>query len=83
MLADVIVPSLSLDADMTIRISCWLIKPGETVIEGDRLVELLIGEFVYDLPAPATGKLHARLAAVDQQVEIGQAIGKIEVDPTS
>ena len=35
-------------------LSVWFAEPGETVFEGDRLVEVLVAGATFDVSAPAT-----------------------------
>ncbi|MBY0586345.1 lipoyl domain-containing protein [bacterium] len=71
------VPDLGIPADEPIQISCWLVRRGEAVVTGDRLVELLIGEITFDIPAPATGKLADIRVHVDQAVLPGTLLGHV------
>jgi pyruvate/2-oxoglutarate dehydrogenase complex dihydrolipoamide acyltransferase (E2) component len=73
----VTVPDLGLPADEPIQISCWLVRRGETVVTGDRLVELLIGEITFDIPAPASGKLADIRAHADEPVSPGAILGHV------
>ena len=61
-------------------ISAWYAHPGETVYAGDRVVELLLGAATFDVPAPATGMVIERLAALGDRVAVGQIVGYIEED---
>ena len=60
--------------------SGWLVEPGETVREGDRLVELLLPGVTYDVAAPVTGRLVDVVAGMNAAVRPGDALGVIEVD---
>jgi pyruvate/2-oxoglutarate dehydrogenase complex dihydrolipoamide acyltransferase (E2) component len=75
------VPYLDLD-DQTIAVSCWLVARGRAVIEGDRVVELVAGEVIVDLTAPASGRLIRRDAAEGDVVQTGQVLGLIEPEET-
>ena len=77
---DVTVPDLDLGTT-PVFVSVWHCKTGQTVIEGDRLVELFAGDVIIDLPAPATGKLAAQEAQEDDPVAAGQVIGRIAASP--
>src|SRR5262245_58579412 len=50
-------PELGLPPSHAVRLSTWYAVPGETVFEGDRLVEVLTEGATFDVPAPATGRL--------------------------
>lgn len=72
-----VVPDLGL-GDMSIAISVWLVPRGATVMEGDRLVEVLADSVTVDLPSPANGILVETLAAEDDLVVPGQVLGYVE-----
>ena len=55
--AAVILPDLGTGPDTPIVVSYWFAARGETVWEGERLVEVLVGPATFDVPAPATGRL--------------------------
>lgn len=61
-------------------LSAWFADVGETVYEGDRLVEVLVGGATFDVAAPATGCLSERLARPYQPVHPGQLLGVIAAD---
>lgn len=65
-------------AERATTIGCWLVPVGAQVVQGDRLLELLAGEVVVDLPAPATGKLAEKRVADGDVVTRGQVLGTIE-----
>lgn len=48
--------------------------------EGDPILEVLAGNAVVDLPAPADGVLAKRLVGEDERVEIGQRLAIIEAE---
>lgn len=72
-----VLPDLGL-GDMSIAISVWLVPRGATVMEGDRLVEVLADSVTVDLPSPANGVLVETLAAEDDPVVPGQVLGYVE-----
>ena len=61
-------------------VSCWLAPLGSQVVEGDRLIELLAGEVVVDLAAPATGRLAEKRVAAGDSVTPGQVLAVIQTD---
>jgi pyruvate/2-oxoglutarate dehydrogenase complex dihydrolipoamide acyltransferase (E2) component len=61
-------------------ISAWYAHPGERVLAGDRVVELLLGAATFDVPSPCSGRLMQRLAQLDDPVAVGQTVGYIEED---
>lgn len=81
MLTEITVPDLGTGADATIAISAWLVKPGEEVIVGDRVVELLLGEITFDVASPVSGRLVQVLIEADEPVAVGSVLGMIEPKP--
>ena len=71
----ILVPDLDA-AGAPVRVGEWLAREGEAVVEGDRLVELIFGEIVADLPAPATGTL-AQAYRGARPLRAGEALGCI------
>jgi pyruvate/2-oxoglutarate dehydrogenase complex dihydrolipoamide acyltransferase (E2) component len=61
-------------------LSVWFADLGDTVYEGDRLVEILANGATFDVSAPATGRLTEKRALPDDQLGPGQLLGTVEVD---
>ena len=74
--APIVVPDLDAPG-ATAMIGEWLVRDGEAVVEGDRLVELLFGEILVELPAPATGTLQ-RSRRGERRVQPGEVLGSID-----
>jgi pyruvate/2-oxoglutarate dehydrogenase complex dihydrolipoamide acyltransferase (E2) component len=64
-------------------LSVWFADAGDAVYEGDRLVEVLIGEATFDVSAPATGRLAEKHALPDDPLQPGQVLGLLEVEETT
>lgn len=75
-------PPLGLDGQ-TITASNWFAARGARVLEGDRLLEILAGDVIVDLPAPATGILESKAVAEDDRLTTGQLLGTILILPES
>jgi 2-oxoglutarate dehydrogenase E2 component (dihydrolipoamide succinyltransferase) len=75
---DVVLPDLGVDPDELIVVSTWFAEVGDEVIEGDRLVEVLVGNTTFDVPAPVGGRLVDIRAADDDPVRCGDLLGVIE-----
>jgi pyruvate/2-oxoglutarate dehydrogenase complex dihydrolipoamide acyltransferase (E2) component len=75
-----ILPELGL-GEVPIRASKWFRSPGQEVIQGDRLLEVLAGGATIELPSPLGGTLARRLVAEGEQVSVGQQLAEIELDP--
>lgn len=68
-------PPLGLDSPITA--SHWFAAIGARVLEGDRLLEIMAGDVIVDLPSPATGILEAKAVSVDDPVTTGQLLGYV------
>ena len=72
----ILVPDL---AAPNVVLSVWYVKPGEKVVPGDRLVELLLGSATFDLASPCAGVLIEQTAVADEVLAPGQTVGFLEV----
>jgi 2-oxoglutarate dehydrogenase E2 component (dihydrolipoamide succinyltransferase)/2-oxoisovalerate dehydrogenase E2 component (dihydrolipoyl transacylase) len=61
-------------------LSAWFADPGESILEGDRLVEVLIAGATFDVPSPATGRLAEKRAWPRDPLQPGQILGVVEVE---
>ena len=77
--APIILPDLSADK---VVVSVWFADAGDTVYEGDRLVEVLIDGSTFDVSSPATGRLLEKHVFPDQELTPGQVLGLLLVDAT-
>ena len=75
-----LMPDLDLPPQQAITVSSWLVPLGREVFEGDRLLEVLAGEVLVDLPAPATGRLVQKSAAEGEVVVASQILGVVQTD---
>lgn len=78
-LVAVTLPDLGTGPDLPIVVSHWYSAPGEEVLEGDRLVELLVGPATFDVPAPTTGRLMEIREEEDNRVVPGVVLGWVAV----
>jgi pyruvate/2-oxoglutarate dehydrogenase complex dihydrolipoamide acyltransferase (E2) component len=63
-----------------VTFSLWYVRPGDRVVEGDRVAEVLIPGATFDVPAPVTGTLADRLVLASDALTTGQVLGWIEPD---
>lgn len=61
-----------------VELSVWFAEPGESVYEGDRLVEVCAGAATFDIPSPVTGRLISRLAEPRDRLKPGQVLGYVQ-----
>ena len=81
MLVELRLPNLELPG-VPVTACSWHAQPGQRVIEGDRLLEILAGDATIDLQAPASGILVERTAEIDQPLETDQVLAVIEAEAT-
>jgi pyruvate/2-oxoglutarate dehydrogenase complex dihydrolipoamide acyltransferase (E2) component len=74
--AEIVLPELGTASAI---LSAWFADSGETVYEGDRLVEVLVHGATFDVAAPATGRLIERRALTNDSLQTGQVLGVVEV----
>jgi pyruvate/2-oxoglutarate dehydrogenase complex dihydrolipoamide acyltransferase (E2) component len=79
-LVAVVLPDLGTSAELPIVVSHWYASRGESVLEGDRLVELLVGPATYDVSSPAAGRLHEVCRFEDDRVYPGLVLGYVAED---
>jgi len=60
------------------RLSVWYARIGDTVLAGERLVEILVDGATVDIPAPETGHLRECHARIDDILTAGQLLAIIE-----
>jgi pyruvate/2-oxoglutarate dehydrogenase complex dihydrolipoamide acyltransferase (E2) component len=74
----ILVPSLELPNSVVVVVA-WLVRLGEAVVEGDRLVEIACGAVSWEIDAPASGILLEKRYDVDSEVPPGEVLGIIRV----
>ena len=72
----IIIPELGSGTE-SIRISAWLVDLGQTVIAGDRVVEVLLPGITFDIQTAHTGELVEITRVVDAIVQPGDVVGWI------
>ena len=73
----IIVPDLDLPG-VPLTISLWLVAEGQSVKQGERIVELLAGDVTVDLPCPADGILAEILIGEDEAIIAGDVLGIVD-----
>lgn len=59
-------------------VTYWLVEEGEEVKEGDDLVEMSTSKAVFNVPAPASGRLVEIVAREGEVVKVGEVLAIIE-----
>ena len=72
----IIVPELGAGSE-SVRVSAWLVDVGQTVIAGDRVVEVLVPGITFDIEAAQSGELVEITRPVDAIVAQGEVLGWI------
>lgn len=72
----IILPELGAEP---VRLSIWFADVGEEVVEGDRLIEVVVGGATFDVPAPASGRLAEKQALPDDPLRPGQVLGLVDL----
>lgn len=57
----------------------WLVEPGDSVDDGQTIVEFSTDKVDIELPAPASGKITELLAASGDTIAVGQLIARMEL----
>lgn len=78
-LREIVLPELGF-GDQSAKVSLWLAKQGESVEEGEPLVEILCGAATFDVSAKASGVLVKKLVETDESVRVGQALAMFETE---
>lgn len=71
-----VLPDLDL-GDVPIVAGVWLKSKGQEVVEGERLLEVVAGDVVVDLPAPISGNLTEQLVEETDLLQVGQVLGLV------
>ena len=66
-----------------VTLSVWYAEPGEPVMEGERVVEVLADGATVDVLAPASGRLAEKLAFIGDLLTAGMVLGVIDEIPNS
>ena len=73
---DITVPDLGA-GKLPVRVCSWLVQIGETIHEGDRIVELSLPGVTFDIHSPADGQLIAMEKSTGDEVRQGDVLGRL------
>ena len=79
-LPDLVEASGDDEAGDTGKVSFFYVEEGESVAEGDDLVELVTDKATFNVPSPKTGSVARILVAEDDDVKVGQVLCVLEVE---
>jgi len=77
-IVDILVPDLGEVAE--VAVVDWLVPEGAEIAEGDDLVEVESEKAAFVVPAPAGGRLQARLVDAGDRLKVGDLLGRIDAD---
>lgn len=76
-MTEVKLPPISEGIDKA-NVSYWHRAAGDSVKEGEDLVELVTDKATFNLPAPVSGTLKEVLVSEGDEAKVGQILAKIE-----
>lgn len=59
-------------------VSYWYFQPGQTVKQGEDLVEFTTDKATFNVPSTSSGKISKILFVEGQSVQVGEALAEIE-----
>ncbi len=74
---DVVIPRIG-ESIQTVLVSRWIKRPGDSVAEGDPVLELDSDKASMEVPAPASGVIKEVLVAEGEEIAIGAVVARIE-----
>ena len=78
MAKEVELPELGEDAPDEAEVSFWYVQAGDTIKEGEDLVEMVTDKAAFTVPAPVSGTLAEVKAQEGDEVDVGGVLGIIE-----
>jgi len=78
MAVEVKLPELGQEGGDEATVSYWIVKVGESVSEGDDIVEMISDKANFNVPAPSSGTISKITAEENQVVKVGDLLCEIE-----
>jgi pyruvate dehydrogenase E2 component (dihydrolipoamide acetyltransferase) len=78
MALDMVLPDLGEDAGDEAEVSFWYVEQGETVVEGQDMVEMVTDKAAFTVPAPADGTVKEIRAKEGDKVKVGDVMAVLE-----
>jgi pyruvate/2-oxoglutarate dehydrogenase complex dihydrolipoamide acyltransferase (E2) component len=72
----IVMPDAGTDCE-PVRVSAWLVQPGDRVTVGDRVVEVLIDGVTFDITTEIGGRFATIEIPVGSLVRVGMTLGWI------
>lgn len=76
-MSDIVLPELGEHVTLATIVK-WHVAPGDTVAEGDIVVEIMTDKVGMDVQAERPGTIAEILAEEDQEVRVGAVIARME-----
>jgi len=76
-MVDLVLPELGEGIEKA-TVAFWHCTVGDSVKEGDDIVEVVTDKATFNVPAPVTGLVREIFIEKDQDVNVGQALASIE-----
>lgn len=67
-------------AELEAVVSFWPVKPGDRVLAGDDLLEIVTDKATFIVPCPCTGILRERRVSEEDRVRVGDIIAVMETE---
>ena len=71
-------PDLGADPVQAVTVAGWLANPGQSLSEGDDLLELTTDKAAFTLPCPRRGTLAQLLVGEGDKIRVGDALCVLE-----
>lgn len=78
MQVEITLPDLGEDSVQAVTVSGWLASPGQTMNEGDDLLELTTDKAAFTLPCPRPGTLARMLVGEGDKINVGDRLCILE-----
>ncbi|WP_066640134.1 biotin/lipoyl-containing protein [Desulfolucanica intricata] len=62
----------------TAKVSFWHLDEGDTIKEGEDLVEISTSKAVFNVPAPVSGKIVEVIVGEGDEIKVGETLAIIE-----
>jgi len=76
----VTLPSLGEDAGDSAKVSFNYFDEGDSVEEGDDLIEMVTDKATFNVPCPKSGTIKAILVAEDDEVKVGDPLCILDIE---
>jgi pyruvate/2-oxoglutarate dehydrogenase complex dihydrolipoamide acyltransferase (E2) component len=71
-------PPLGEDAPDEAEVSFWYVEEGESIEEGQDMVEMVTDKAAFTVPAPVSGTVRSIAAREGDKVRVGQVMAVVE-----